>query len=158
MNEFKIDLTVLEHNNFDKGYIKVSSDMTNYDLIDEVNKLGWYFKEEFNYDSLHRPSSPFNAILFIDRADDKNETMKDKYCRIFGCCMFENKEIYQNHKQWVLEWVWIHPFFRHRGHLLKYWNMLEQQFGDFLIKKPVSCSMKEFLKKTQSKYEHEEHR
>jgi hypothetical protein len=158
MNDYKMDLTVLEHDDFDKGYIRVSSDMTNFDLLDEVNKLGLYFKEELNYTFLHRPSSPFNAILFIDRADDKIETMKNKYCRIFGCCMFENKEIYQNHKQWVLEWVWIHPFFRHRGSLQKYWNGLEKQFGDFLIKEPVSCGMKEFLKKISSEYKHEEHR
>ena len=46
-----------------------------------------------------------------------------------------------------LEWVWVHPFFRHRGLLSKAWPKFVERFGEFHVSPPYSPSMKEFLNK-----------
>lgn len=48
-----------------------------------------------------------------------------------------------------LDWVWICPRERRKGHLAKLWRSLKEKFGDFLVSDPVSDGMLKFLKKHQ---------
>ncbi|MEL0658400.1 hypothetical protein V6255_04525 [Psychromonas arctica] len=45
----------------------------------------------------------------------------------------------------VLEFCWIHPFWRNRGLLKKNWEIFEDKFGDFFVSNPRTKSMKGFL-------------
>jgi len=46
---------------------------------------------------------------------------------------------------WILDWVWLHPFFRRKGVLTKAWPQFEAKYGDFLILAPLSPAMKAFV-------------
>jgi len=50
-----------------------------------------------------------------------------------------------------LEWIWITPKERKKGHLATRWINFRKQFGDFVVESPVSDGMKGFLKK-QNEY------
>jgi hypothetical protein len=74
--------------------------------------------------------------------------------RIYGACYFKKIEFTETEDCWALEWIWFHPFFRNRGNLKKYWNDLEEKFGGFIIKGPVSNDMVDFLEHINSIYTH----
>jgi hypothetical protein len=93
-------------------------------------------------------------LLFTEEALDKHEKEPTPH-RIYGACNFTVQEYLLDKDYWVLQWIWIHPFFRHRGNLRKIWNKLEEKFDDFHIASPISNDMNAFLKKIDSKYEHE---
>lgn len=46
---------------------------------------------------------------------------------------------------WMLDWVWLHPFFRRRGLLAKAWPLFEAKYGKFLILAPLSPAMQAFV-------------
>jgi hypothetical protein len=94
-----------------------------------------------------------NALLFSTEAYD---AFKEKPTprRIYGACYCKKME-FADRDYWVLEWIWLHPFFRNRGNLKKHWGYLEEVFEDFLINKPISHDMKAFLGSVKSKYKHD---
>lgn len=49
--------------------------------------------------------------------------------------------------EFTLNWIWFHPFFRHRGHLKDNWSFLKKQYGDFSVTPPLSAGMEKFLSK-----------
>ena len=121
-------------------------------------KIAKYFKEELNYDRVPFPilgtiSKEYKALLFTEEALDiyKKEPMP---YRIYGACVFTLMTFKEGNNYWVLEWIWLHPFFRNRGNLKKNWKILEEEFGNFLIRKPISNDMNSFLENVSSKYEH----
>ena len=127
-------------------------------LHEEVFKIAKYFTEELNYSTV--PYSPLGikdqeniALLFTAEAIDLYKTEPVPY-RIFGACCFSKYSFKEDKDYWALEWIWLHPFFRNRGNLKKYWAYLEKNFGDFIIMEPVSNDMKAFLDHTESKNKH----
>ncbi len=74
--------------------------------------------------------------------------------RIYGACLFNLMKFTEDNNHWALEWIWIHPFFRNRGKLKKNWQFLENSFGNFIIKTPISNDMRAFLDNIDSKYKH----
>lgn len=159
MNDYKIDLSVSQKYSSHNNIIYVDK-QSNIDLYEEVYKLAKYFKEELNYDSvpfckLGMLSETYDVSLFTEQALDKYIKEPIPY-RIYGACLFTKMNFTKGGDYWVLEWIWIHPFFRNRGNLKKNWNILEEQFEKFLIRKPISPDMSNFLKKIDSKYEHME--
>ena len=157
MNDYKIELSVSEKYSSDNNIIYVNK-QSNANLHEEVYKLAKYFKEELNYDTV--PFSQlgilpktYNVSLFTEQAFDKYIKEPMPY-RIYGACLFTKMNFTNGKDYWVLEWIWIHPFFRNRGNLKKNWNILEEQFENFLIQEPVSPDMSNFLKKIDSKYAH----
>jgi hypothetical protein len=128
------------------------------DFREEVFKIAEYFKRELNYDKV--PYSSFGikgvehkALLFTVDADDQYKAGLMPY-RIFGSCCFTKINFPEDKDYWVLEWIWLHPFFRNRGNLKKYWVYLEKNFDDFLVREPVSNDMKKFLEHAESEYKH----
>lgn len=65
---------------------------------------------------------------------------------IVGACSFvrekEEQRIY-----WVLDWVWVVPRERRKGHLHKRWKLFREKFGNFKISFPVSTEMQSFIRK-----------
>jgi hypothetical protein len=127
-------------------------------IHEEVFKIAEYFTKELNYNSVPYSrfgnlSEEFKALLFTVDADDLYEDGLMPY-RIFGACSFTKINCTEGKDYWALEWIWLHPFFRNRGTLKKYWVYLEKNFDDFIIKEPVSNDMESFLEHVDSKYEH----
>jgi len=134
------------------------SKQTNFELSEEVYKLAEYFKEELDYGRvpfcrMGLLSEEYKALLFTEKALDKYEKEPSPY-RIYGACVFTLLKFTKEPDCWVLNWIWFHPFFRNRGNLKKNWTQLEEEFGNFLIGKPISNDMSSFLENIDSKYEH----
>jgi len=115
-----------------------------------LQQLSDYFVKEFDYNRPPRYVDPsigqqeYRGYLFIKREYDGK--LIDTY-RIYGACCFSKMTILPE-PYWKLEWIWLHPFFRHRGNLRKHWEFLEKECGnDFFIKKPISLDMQHFLGK-----------
>jgi hypothetical protein len=45
----------------------------------------------------------------------------------------------------LLQWVWLHPYFRRRGLLRDAWPGFRAEFGDFQCEPPLSDAMRAFL-------------
>jgi len=128
------------------------------ELHEEVFKIAKYFKEELDYDSIPYSQLGFipkedKVLLFTEEALDVYKT-KPMPHRIYGACYFKRMKFSKGEDYWALEWIWLHPFFRNRGNLKKHWTNLEEKFGAFLIKEPVSHDMTAFLEHIKSKYLH----
>jgi len=136
--------------------IQVSN--TNHtELYEEVYIIANYFKEELNYNrvpfcKLGMIPEPFEAILFTEKAYDQVSHENKTPYRIYGACMFSTLKIGED-THWNLEWIWFHPFFRHRGKLQENWDTLKSLFGDFSINKPISNDMQSFLEKRNDNHE-----
>ncbi|WPR75223.1 hypothetical protein [Algoriphagus sp. NG3] len=99
------------------------------------------FKREFRYDftqwSKKGPEDQESqGYLFTG---DKGE--------IVGACAFRKRLQNDNTYRWGLQWIWICPDERGKGHLSKRWKMFRERFGDFHVEPPVSDAMKVFLEK-----------
>lgn len=110
------------------------------------------FKKEFNFDFIQYEANEhlyaenmYSGLLFSEFAHDKLEDDKPSPYRLFGGGCFMWREFKDHEPTWVLDWVWFHPFYRHRGYLSKHWEFLRQDYGDFLVEKPLSADMVKFL-------------
>ena len=156
MKDFSLNLDVSIDYTSNNGLLEV-----NEELYEEVYRIANYFKEELNYDSI--PFDQFGlqhikyqAFLFEEKAMDLELIDGDFHHRIYGACLFSEYILAEEDNMWKLEWIWIHPYFRNRGKLSKYWNEFEAKFGDFLIGSPISNDMAKFLeiKSVKSNFEH----
>lgn len=155
MKNYSLELSV--STDISDNIIKVNK-QSKKDLFEEVYKLAEYFKEEVNYDFIPfclcgDLQEEYKVLLFAEEALDLFTSEPMPY-RIYGACTFAIQKFKQEPNQWMLKWIWFHPFFRNRGNLKNNWYKLEEEFGDFLIEGPISNNMRAFLKKTDSKYEH----
>ena len=159
MSHYEINLSVSEKYISNKNLIEVDR-KSDVHLYEEVYKIAKYFKEELNYDFvpfcslgyIDDPKLKYKALLFTEEAPDKHEKEPTPH-RIYGACLFTVQEFTEDKDYWVLRWIWIHPFFRHRGKFKKIWNKLEEEFDDFFISSPISNDMNAFLKHIDSKHE-----
>lgn len=128
---------LLNNSNTQNRYIKVTRS-SDSELKESLYKVAKYFAKEFDYGP---------AYNYEYHTDDKNigYLFVDGEL-IFGGCGFSKLPI-TNEDIWCLEWVWLHPFFRHRGHFTYYWNIFIQEYPQMAIKAPISCEMQEFLNK-----------
>ena len=60
---------------------------------------------------------------------------------LIGAVAFENEP-----SSALLEFCWIHPFWRNKKILKNNWHLLQERFGSFLILGPCSKGMEGFLK------------
>jgi len=119
-----------------------------------VEKLGKYFRREFNYDFIpYLAREPYKEnVVFLWLGEDY-----DKYGRkavAYGAIEFEPcdyPELIKKGCKWQLAWVWFHPFMRNKGHLSSAWDYFRKRFGNFLVTRPLSFGMKEFLEKHPSR-------
>jgi len=161
MSHYEINLSVSEKFISNQNIIEVDRE-SDVHLYEEVYKLATYFDEEFDYRSvpfcplgyIDDPKLKYKALLFTKEAPDKYKKEPMPH-RIYGACLFTEQEYTKEKNRWVLKWIWIHPFFRHRGNLKKTWKKLEEKFDNFLIASPISNDMNAFLENIDSKYKHE---
>lgn len=113
-------------------------------LRKHVESFARYFLREMHYDGIQFEASEvpesfwfvkYEAYLFHDQS------------HFLGAGCFRWRE-WQNHEAlWSLDWVWMHPFLRGRGHLQRAWPQFEKKYGRFHLARPVSFAMEKFLQK-----------
>lgn len=97
------------------------------------------FKREFGYDFLQwEPPERIDpyAVGFL---------FSDAEGRIVGACAF--RPATPGEPTWRLDWIWMCPSERRKGHLSRQWDRFEQRFGRFAISEPISPAMTSFLQK-----------
>lgn len=117
-----------------------------------VEQLARYFQREFNYDFLpytvgehmHEGDSRIQPYLFFS-----SQEYNDIVARPIGACGFMLPRDYEH---CVMNWVWMHPYARRKGHLTKVWPYFRRRYEDFRIMTPLSESMDAFLKKMEYRY------
>lgn len=121
-----------------------------------VELLARYFMKEMRISGIQFDAAetrdkswfvPYEAYLFHVDAFDVSEEENPVAQRIFGACCFRWRTWDDVPAGWTLDWIWMHPFFRARGHLRKAWPKFEQKYGKFYLQRPSSCAMESFLKK-----------
>jgi hypothetical protein len=63
----------------------------------------------------------------------------------YGACCFRWRAWADGPAGWALQWVWLHPYARHRGHLAAVWPYFRVAFGSFVPEGPFSPAMRAFL-------------
>lgn len=63
---------------------------------------------------------------------------------IYGACCFRFRE-YENGSAYAMQWIWLHPYARRRGHLSAAWPYFRKRFGAFVVEAPYSAGMEAFL-------------
>jgi hypothetical protein len=107
-----------------------------------VEQFGYFFKREFRYDI-----PPFEAGVSGQRNWIFASQRPDPDWRAFGACGFERKFLDESHPFWLLEWIWLHPYFRRQGSLKKAWPVfLAELGGPFEVQPPLSKAMLGFLR------------
>lgn len=152
---YLMDLSISHDLNCKNDMVIVSS-KSGIALHEEVYKIAKYFKQELDYDTVPYSSlgilpNKNEAILFTCLAYDCIVEQRTPR-RIYGACCFSKLNFTTFKSCWELEWIWIHPFFRNRGNLKNNWVHLENKFGNFNIKSPVSNDMNAFLNKIDSQH------
>lgn len=111
-------------------------------LRKEVERLAYYFKRELHFDFLQyeaTDNTSHTAYLFA------NEMRHIPRVWVGACC-FRTRTFKDLEKPYeALQWIWIHPYYRNRGILLKSWSTLRKNHGDFFAEPPVSPAMRAFL-------------
>jgi len=100
------------------------------------------FKRELRYDFVQwgSPSSDsdpqVNGFLLTDAAG-----------AIVGACAFRWRDSLDIPAHWGLQWIWLCPGQRRKGHVTRHWPVWRRRFGDFAIEAPVSDAMRAFVLK-----------
>jgi hypothetical protein len=100
------------------------------------------FKREFHYDFIQWKSHGGHEELDVHGylfTGDNGE--------IVGAGAFRNRAKNTDKPKWALQWIWLCPQERRKGHLAKRWLQFRNRFGDFIVESPVSDAMEGFLKK-----------
>jgi hypothetical protein len=63
---------------------------------------------------------------------------------IFGAACFRFRG-YRERSLFAMQWIWLHPFARRKGHLSAAWPYFRKRFGAFIVEAPYSDGMKAFL-------------
>lgn len=119
-----------------------------------VERFAKHFQREMHFDfpqfeAAETPDKscfiPYEAFLFHTSADDLWHGEGSVKRRFFGACCFRWREWTNAPAEWSLDWVWLHPYFRSRGHLKNAWPNFEKKYGHFHLAQPLSCGMEKFL-------------
>jgi hypothetical protein len=100
------------------------------------------FKREFHYDFIQWKSREGD-----EDPDVHGYLFTTEKGEIVGACTFRNRSDDRAIKKWGLQWIWLCPRERRKGHLARRWSAFRQQFGDFFVEPPVSEDMQAFLHK-----------
>ena len=153
MDYYSLQLPVSEEYKFDNGIMFVKKE-SERDLRIQLEKFAKYFKREMNYDFVqydadehHRDLTPYEGFLFTEVAYDMIEEDSPTPYRLCGGGCFRIREQEAGNAVWELDWIWIHPFFRHRGLMKNQWKNFQQFFGEFTVSEPLSFEMTKALDK-----------
>jgi hypothetical protein len=106
-----------------------------------------YFRREFGYDFVQ-----YDA----DEAYDLHETQAwlwtscdyEGYRVLGACCCRYRRYTNLPESLWALQWVWLHPYARHKGLFTAAWPVLLQQYGALHLEPPVSGAIRHIVRET----------
>ena len=81
---------------------------------------------------------PFTARFY-----DRKDVMR---YGLIGAAAFESVSYTDGAERIMLQYCWLHPFYRGQGLLKKVWPQFEQKFGAFRVSCPRTAAMMAFLK------------
>ncbi|MDA8084066.1 MAG: hypothetical protein M0024_10460 [Nitrospiraceae bacterium] len=116
-----------------------------------VYKIARFFKKEFQYDFVQygydgdEKDELHCAFLWIDPGTVELATEFRVPC--VGATCFRWRSNADDSPLWVMDWIWIHPFYRRKGLLTAAWPQFRDRFKDFVCERPLSEAMKKFLLK-----------
>nr|MBF0221445.1 hypothetical protein [Desulfobulbaceae bacterium] len=139
MDKYTISLPVIDKCISSNGRYDIEK-TSSQEMRAILETFAGYFKKEFKYDHIQYEADEhlyddhkYHGLLFTEAAfDAMTEEHSETPTRLIGGCCFRWRE-FSDRSCWVLDWVWLHPFCRHRGILRSHWGALEKQFGDFGI-------------------------
>jgi hypothetical protein len=115
-------------------------------LRNAVHRFARYFRREFKYDFVQYSPSDIqgpdeaNAFLFCDpRWEDSYDA--------YGACCFRWREWKDHPPGWALQWAWMHPYWREKGHFKRVYPLFRERFGLFHFEPPLSKAMRGFIDK-----------
>jgi hypothetical protein len=122
-----------------------------------VEKLAHYFRRELGYDFTQYSCLEYlgTGRSFLEEQQTDNtlraflwrhtgaEYSSETGWPVIGAVCFRFRN------QWTLDWGWIHPYQRRKGHLMHAWPVFMKMFGDFVTMPPHSSAMSSFLKKME---------
>jgi len=112
-----------------------------------VHRFAIYFKREFGYDFIQYDPQEFDvhskdvAYLWMDQSNSYPKGLP------IGAVSFRWREWTNHEPTFALQWIWLHPYERCKGHVRAAWPFFQKQHGDFVVEPPLSPAMKAFLKK-----------
>ena len=71
---------------------------------------------------------------------------------IYGACCFRFRQ-YEAGGSYAMQWIWLHPYARRRGHLTAAWPYFRKRFGAFVVEPPYSDGMEAFLARRNDHHE-----
>lgn len=110
------------------------------DLKRIVERFARYFQYEIDGSPpYYADEDPYTAYLFTNEETESPRLW-------VGACVFCKRSFDDIEGEIdVLEWIWLHPYFRNKGILLKEWPTLRKNHGDFLVEHP-GPAMTKFLR------------
>ena len=114
-----------------------------------VYKIAFFLAKEFHWNIMYgwdNKDDPekHTAFIFIHPEAAFSRGFK---VPVIGAACFRWREYVDHDHTWILNWIWLHPYFRRKGILQKHWNFFHEKFGDFHFEYPYSNAMKNFLVK-----------
>jgi len=142
----KFKLPYLQVPNIYKNLLEVENIHTKQVRL-ALYKIACFFQREFRYD-----------FIQYSMNDDDRESLRsfmfffpgyyeEKDIAFGGCCFRYRDKWTDVHPHWALQWIWLHPFERSKGHLQEVWDMFVKEFGNFYVEPPLSRAMKFFLRR-----------
>jgi hypothetical protein len=121
------------------GLAAVVTGESSFALRTAVDKCNIYLIGELGYKrqfDRYEVDSDYLAYLWGEPAEGR--------VAVYGACCFRNRN-YEKGAQYAMQWIWIHPYARRKGHLAGAWPYFRTRFGAFLVEPPLSDGMKRFL-------------
>ena len=117
-----------------------------------ITSPAWKHKEMYERARAFRREFGYDFVQWQSEKGDKDPNvigflLTNQSWAIVGACSFRRKVNNKNTWNWTLDWVWICPQERRKGHLASRWKMFRERFGTFNLTFPVSDEMKAFLTK-----------
>jgi hypothetical protein len=115
-----------------------------------VYEFARYFRREFHYDfpQFHDPTLPASVNDALPPWEAWIWSPANSLRPIaIGATVFRHERVVGNeHPEWVMSWIWLHPYFRRRGLLTQAWPTFRHRYGDqFLLEHPLSAAMEAFV-------------
>lgn len=109
----------------------------------KVLQYARYFLRESGYDFLQYDDNDYRS------PETKSFLISDsRYIAGWvGAACFRWVEWKDHEPCWILDWVWIHPFFRNKGVLEGSWPNFFHYIDGFIVSTPISGAMQRFLDK-----------
>jgi len=115
-----------------------------------IERYARYFRREFGYDF---------AQYCADDMNDPRDTQTWLWTsweyegyRVLGagCCRWRT---YTNLSEsfWGLQWVWLHPYARHKGLFTAAWPILLRQYSRLHLEPPVSIAVQHIVRNTPTR-------